>query len=119
VKADVKKWICGTLANNQFDIDRAASAAHAFRNDPKHPEYQYDRVAHVGENWLAAAAFNHWYYPQSYWLAVHVYQGIKRIVPGYWDPRGQYSPEALDAGLDGHEHQNDTSSDLKEACNEN
>lgn len=65
-----------------------------------------------------AASYNS-YYPDlslnRYKPAIYGWQYIK-MVPGVADEKDKFSQEALNAGLDGHEHQNDTPARLKAMC---
>jgi hypothetical protein len=115
---EVKDFICGTLAHNGYNRDRAEVAAYKYRNDKQHPEHKFEPVARAGENWLTAASFNT-YYPggnfNSYKVSIYAWQYLK-LIPGVADPRDDFSQEALDAGLDGHEHLHDSPEQLRELC---
>jgi hypothetical protein len=114
----VKNFICTMLAANNYNADAAENAAYNYRNDPSHPEQQFDPVARAGENFLTAASFNN-YYPDGslngYKAAIYLYQYLK-LIPFVADGNDQFSQEALDAGLSGHDHQYDTPDQLKDAC---
>jgi len=115
---EVKDFICGMLAKNGYNCDQAEIAAYRYRNDPQHPEQEFEPVARSGENWLTAASYDT-YYPggslNGYKASIYSWQYLK-LVPFIADPRDGFSREALNAGLDGHEHRFDTPEQLKELC---
>lgn len=116
-KPAVKKFICGMLSANKFDINAASLAAYKYRNDRNHPNQRLNMVARVGENWLIAASNPNPYTNgvafTGFTPAIVAYQFSKYF---YHEAGDGYSQEALNAGLDGAEHQSDTPGQLKDMC---
>jgi RHS repeat-associated protein len=106
----VISWICQLLAQFDFNVQKASVAAYNMRiadngnND--------NPIWREGENWLTAAAWNHWYDPQHYTMNYYLWQSFKHL-PGAKEP---YSQDALEAGLDGHQHASDSKDQLKQWC---
>jgi uncharacterized protein RhaS with RHS repeats len=109
-RAIVVHWICAMLAANDFNLQRAANAAYNMREAQNGAND--NPVRREGENWLTAAAFDHWDDPQAYVMNIYLWQYLKKL-PGSKEP---YSQDALNAGLDGHKHANSNESDLKKWC---
>jgi hypothetical protein len=97
------------LEKNDFGVMHAARNAYDMRTaDNKKND---NPVWREGENWLTAAAFSRWYDPQAYTINIYLWQYLKYL------PWGEpYSQDALNAGLDGHAHANQSKDQLKKWC---
>ena len=91
---------------------RAANGAYIMRTAENK---KFDNpVWREGENWLTAAGFSGWLDPQGYVMNIYLWQWFKHL-PGASEP---YSQDALNAGLDGHQHAKSSKDDLKKWCHD-
>jgi len=104
-----KKYVCGKLAQTGYNAKDAFWLANRQRKTYVKGKWQWNNpVYRQGENWLYAVAWGAWN------VSIYARQYAKHI-PG-WSTT-PFSQDALDAGLDGQSHNDDTPAELRNYCN--
>ena len=114
MKPETKKYLCDKLGGNQFNVPKTYRDVLSDRRSRTNggSNWSVPRFRQA-ENFLYATG--QWRFPStdgSTYVGVYAHQFSKYVFSGTSD----FSWDALNAGLDGVDHKNDTPAELKAFC---